>query len=209
MVSIGNELGMLLAATIGGIIIYGINYLKDKIKERKSRIRESIPRLVENDVEVYKLLSELLIRTKASRAMVLQFHNGTHYVNAASQMKMSCTHEIVADGISKEAKNMQNMLVSQHATTVNDIISSDYTVLNVCNNDVEDFKQILRSQGVETAIYAPFSKGHDIEGFIGITYLDPLMQNFSNSDKIETELNLGRIISNCSLKIGYLLRRQK
>lgn len=208
-VSVGSEAGMILGAVIGGAALFFLNHLKEWMKKRKNAKKESIPRMVENDVEVYKLLSELLLTTKASRALVFQFHNGTHYVNSASQMKMSCTHEIVADGISKEAKSMQNMLISQHAQAVNDIISHPSAIVDINDCDTEELKQILRAQGVEVAVYAPFSRGTDVEGFIGINYLDPIDHNYPG-EKLETVREyLGGCVSKCSLKIGYLLRRQK
>jgi hypothetical protein len=206
--SVGIETGMLLGAVVGGIVIHGISTLKTAYSNRKDAKRESIPSMVETDVEIYKLLSEILLKSKASRASVFQFHNGTHYVNSASQMKISCTHEVVADGISKEAKNMQNMLISQYAKIVNDIISKPYTVIDVGSSDSEDFIQILRSQGVESAVYTPFYRGTDIEGFISLSYLDPLVSNFPGESNNSIEGILSNMISECSLKIGYLLRKQ-
>lgn len=205
--AVGGEIGLLLAAVIGGVIIHAVNYVKDAYKKRKGSKRESIPRMVENDVEIYKLLSAVMMTTKASRASVFQFHNGTHYVNTASQMKMSCTHEMVADGISKEVKNMQNLLISQYATTVNTIISNPFTTLRTTNHENEDFIQILRSQGVDTAIFAPFSRGTDIEGYISISYLDSLSENFPEESDSSIEARIGYNLSECSLRIGYLLRK--
>lgn len=206
--TVGTEIGMLLGAVVGGMILYGVNVLKSKIASKKEPKRESIPLMVENDVEVYKILSEVLLKSKASRALVMQFHNGTHYVNSASQMKMSCTHEVVSDGIAKVSKNMQNMLISQHAQSVNNIITNASFPVKVDDDDTEELKQLLRAQGVDFAMYAPFMRGSDIEGFIGINYLDPLVDNFPGESEEIVQDKLGHLLASCALKIGYLLRRK-
>jgi hypothetical protein len=76
-------------------------------------------------------LTELMVQTKADRAFVVQFHNGTYYINKANQMKMSCTHEIVKEGISREQENLQDVILSRTPIVAIDLLSKPYVRVSI------------------------------------------------------------------------------
>ena len=165
----------------------------------------SITHLVETDIAVYTHLSELMISTGAVRAFVFQFHNGVFYVNTSNQMKMSCTHEVTKEGISKECKNMQDMLLSQTPISVSEIVKSESYRIDTNTDSDCNFHHLLRSQGIHLAIFSKITNKDNIEGFLGIGYWDG--QSISSMDfdeNVATDL-----VKDRADKIGFLLRGKK
>jgi hypothetical protein len=72
---------------------------------------------------VYNKLVELRAVTDADRASVIRFHNGNEFLLSDPVWKCTCTHEAVKAGVSYEAVNMQNVLVSIVTEMVEPMIS--------------------------------------------------------------------------------------
>lgn len=193
------ETMMTLGAGLAGFVGYYVNKSIGSIKAhfKKKAERASVPELVKKDIGVYRDLTELLVQTEADRTFVIQFHNGTYYMNKAGQMKMSCTHEIVKDGVSREQDKMQDLLLSKYSSMVNSVIGSPY--VEVCvKKDNYYFAQLLRSQGVETCLLCVIKDDDIIEGLIGANYLE-------GHDKPK---GAEEAIMTFTKKIGFLLRSQ-
>lgn len=68
---------------------------------------------VQGHREIYRALIELRALTDADRAYVYRFHNGGEFLLSDPVWRVSCTHEIVRDGVTYEATNIQGILVSR------------------------------------------------------------------------------------------------
>jgi hypothetical protein len=200
------KFGIEVATGIGGALVGLIIYASKMAwnawlshKERKiTEEKEMIPRLVKRDIGVYRDLTELLVAVGADRAFVMQFHNGTYYVNKGNQMKMSCTHEIVREGISREQEDMQDILLSRFPSTVNDLLSSPYTSVSTKDQSYF-FAQMLKNQGVNRCIMAVIKDGEIVEGFLGVSFL---------ADENVNEEEVGKLVIDYSQRIGYTLRKK-
>jgi hypothetical protein len=93
--------GVVSAATA----VFGM-YLKMRYDEKKSKEFSYDPRLHSN---VISALEYTMQKTEADRVYVLEFHNGEHYFSGRSQQKLSCTYEVVSEGISCESQTIQNL----------------------------------------------------------------------------------------------------
>lgn len=193
-----------ISTGLGALTVYLIHKVRDMYKEYRRKSHNSIPKLIESDLQVYQTLSELLYSTRCDRAFVLQFHNGTYYVNQANQMKSSCTHEVVREGISREQNNLKDLLLSRMAVTVSEIIShttSEFIVHDGTMANPNYFFQLLRDQGVSVFIASPMMNDNAVEGIIGLVYLDR-----DDYDRVRTANNIPFNLTTAAQKIGFTLR---
>lgn len=171
--SLSNEFGGIIGAFCGGFIIFLFNILYRKVMKKRYYTRQnSVPDLVYTDLSIYQYLTELLLLTKADRAYVMQFHNGVFYLALNSQMKLSCTHEIVKPGISREQAGLQNLLISSMSTEINALIKHDVVKFTNKENTNTYFNRFLESHGITTSIAAVMRKENLIVGLVFIDYTD-------------------------------------
>lgn len=141
--------GVVSAATA----VLGV-WLKIKYDENKNKQLNYDPGLHGN---VITALDFIIDETQCDRAYILEFHNGEHYFSGRSQQKLSCTYEVVSDGISVESHNTQNIRVSNFHGLVKSI-AQDATFR--CK-DVEgykddmSFKAFLQAKGVKSMFAQP------------------------------------------------------
>lgn len=203
----GSEFSAAMGGATAGLLLYGLRtawklFKQHRHKLRKHKREQEIPTLVKQDIGVYRDLTELLVETKSDRAYVMQFHNGSYYVNQGNQMKLSCTHEIVRSGVSREQDNMQNFLVSKFAAQLDRLSQSKSAIYNIAEDDETYFGQMNKSQGVSTFIASFIKDGNLIEGMVIINYLvgnDPEDKNLEK---------YAAIVEDVAGKVGYLLRNQ-
>jgi GAF domain-containing protein len=184
--------GLVSAATA----VLGV-WLKIKYDENKNKQLNYDPQLHGN---VVTALEFILQETEADRSYVLEFHNGEHYFSGRSQQKLSCTYEIVSEGISVESQNIQNIRVSNFHGLVKSI-SQDQTF--ACRNvdrydDDMSFRAFMQSKGVKSMFARPIKT---LNGkIIGIIILEYVKEPRRWSDDAEEFLKKqSRIIS------GYLI----
>jgi hypothetical protein len=184
--------GLVSAATA----VLGI-WLKIKYDENKNKQLNYDPQLHGN---VVTALEFILQETEADRSYVLEFHNGEHYFSGRSQQKLSCTYEIVSEGISVESQNIQNIRVSNFHGLVKSI-SQDKTF--ACRNvdqydDDMSFRAFMQSKGVKSMFARPIKT---LNGkIIGIIILEYVKEPRRWSDDAEDFLKKqSRMIS------GYLI----
>lgn len=184
--------GLVSAATA----VLGV-WLKIKYDENKNKQLNYDPQLHGNVVTALEFIMQ---ETEADRSYVLEFHNGEHYFSGRSQQKLSCTYEIVSEGISVESQNIQNIRVSNFHGLVKSI-SQDQTF--ACRNvdqydDDMSFRAFMQSKGVKSMFARPIKT---LNGkIIGIIILEYVKEPRRWSDDAEDFLKKqSRIIS------GYLI----
>lgn len=141
--------GVVSAATA----VFGM-YFKTKYDEKKSKEFNYDPKLHEN---VVSALNFIINETQADRAYVMEFHNGEHYFSGRSQQKLSCTYEVVSEGISVESANVQNVRISNFHSLIK-YISREETFIcedvDQYNNDIT-YKSFLQQKGVKSIFARP------------------------------------------------------
>ena len=141
--------GVVSAATA----VLGI-WLKIKYDEKKDKQLNYDPQLHGN---VITALDFILEETGADRAYVLEFHNGEHYFSGRSQQKLSCTYEVVSEGISVESHSIQNIRVSNFHGLVKSIAQGKTFKCKNINeyNDDMAFRAFMQSKGVKSMFARP------------------------------------------------------
>lgn len=184
--------GVVSAATA----VLGI-WLKIKYDEKKDKQLNYDPQLHGN---VITALDFILDETGADRAYVLEFHNGEHYFSGRSQQKLSCTYEVVSEGISVESHSIQNIRVSNFHGLVKSIAQGETFKCKHIEkyNDDMSFKAFLQGKGVQSMFARPVKT---LNGkIIGIIILEYVKEPRRWSEEAEEFLNKqSKIVS------GYLI----
>ena len=172
-------------------------WLKIKYDEKKSKQFVYDPNCHSN---VISALNYVLDETGADRVYILEFHNGEHYFSGRSQQKLSCTYEVVSEGISSECQTLQNIRTSNfHGLTHS--VSQEKTFkcpnLEEYSDDI-GFKSFLEQKGVKSFFARPVKT---LNGkILGILCFEYVKENRKWSEEAEEfSRKQSRIIS------GYLI----
>jgi hypothetical protein len=144
--------------------------------------------------EIYTELVGLRVLTNADRAYVLRFHNGTEFLPSHPAWKLSCTHEIVKNGVTYEAAKLQNVLVSLIPNIINPILTGSSSaagivvpecpecpfqqkclrenkrvvVAHVDEMESSFCKHHLQTQNIRTSVMCGIAIGGSVFGIVGI-----------------------------------------
>lgn len=193
----GFDIISMLAGVISAVTAVLGMYFKMKYDEKKSKEFNYDPSLHDNIVSALDFVME---ETEADRVYILEFHNGEHYFSGRSQQKLSCTHEVVSEGISAESHNLQNIRISNFHGLIKNIAKGDTfkcPELQKFNSDIA-FKSFLESKGVKSLFARPVKT---LNGkILGIIALEYVKENRVWSEDAESFVRKqARIIS------GYLI----
>jgi hypothetical protein len=167
----GTELGGLLLV---GILGFTLLWLKSRIFNimKKPALQDQ----VEVDLSIRDVLAAARSKMDAHRSYVYMFHNGDYYNNGNSILKMSCTHESVAAGISKEGAQAQGILVSTVPEAVLSLVEAGntpetITITHIHNLQPCYYRSAMEAQGVATVAKCALYKNNNIIGFVGVDFL--------------------------------------
>ena len=116
-------------------------------------------------------LNSLMVEAKADRAYIFRFHNGDAYYNGTHKNKMSCDYEVVTNGTSREAVNLQNMPVSLFSQFIKDVIA-----LKMFHPDIATIKDVitkteLQRQGIKGIHAVPYYRDGKLFAIVGLDYV--------------------------------------
>ena len=191
----------LFASVITAVATLGATFLslwlrhKYETKQKEKNILHEHSRRNQN---VYTALDYVLNEFDTDRAYVFEFHNGEVYYSGGSQQKFSCTYEVVSEGISAEAMNVQSMRVSNFHYFIDELIKEG----GFCCVDIEkiedaSFKNMLQDRGVESFYATPIKTlNGKIIGLLGI--------DFVKSSKTDCSPDLYNLKQQARIIGGYL-----
>ena len=147
-------------------------------------------------------LNSLMKEAKADRAYIFRFHNGDSYYNGTHKNKMSCDYEVVTNGTSREAVNLQNMPVSLFSQFIKDVI-----LLKMFHPDIDNMVDVitkteLKRQGIKGINAVPYYRDGKLFAIIGLDYVRNFgdIVSFEKNSQKEKEWLLDR-----AKQIGDLL----
>jgi hypothetical protein len=137
---------------------------------QKQKTKRSIEKNIVRDLRIKEVLVELRVLLRAERAYVSLFHNGEYYIDGSDKGKKSRTHEVVKEGVSYEAHNFQNVVVS--LMTEEMVMLSPGQPKFLCMKDVPDsnFRRKYEVLGVQSLARYPLMSGKNIIGFVGADF---------------------------------------
>ena len=113
VVLIATNIGYLIA---GVFICYIV--VKKKLAEYLSDVKKNlnvsskIPRQAKYDIDIIRKMEQVKEILNADRVQVYEFHNGEHYANGRSALKVSCTYEVYRVGIEPVQTKMTSIPIS-------------------------------------------------------------------------------------------------
>ena len=159
---------------------------------------------IKNDTErsgnVYTALRYTMQTMEADRAYVLEFHNGGHYYSGRGQQKFSCTHEIAAEGITKECIKSQEHRVSNYFEYINELINEkEFKYEDITQVSDSSFLMLLNRSGVKSIFNVPIKTlDGKIIGILGVDFVKEPMIQFTQQDadflKKESRLIAGYLV---------------
>lgn len=197
--------------TVSGFIylafIYGKTQL-DLIKKQLETYRPvEIPRNIiisstEDNKRINSILYDLLLKTRADRSYVFQFHNGRKGLSGVEFLFMTNTHEQVMPGVSSEISNLQSVPISIGTEMLEDMIKDGEGKCWITENIKDSSTRgILQRQATK---YLCFDLIHDTEGnLIGFTGVDYVNRPVPN------DINISNYMAINSAKIEELLKREE
>lgn len=186
-------------------------------EEGKKHPHPSIGECIKKDEIVYNELFRLLFFAQASRAYVLQFHNGSVFTTNNPIWKFSKSYEICNDGIKAEVDSTQNIMIAHmtqmFAPLYNKEISSSngvkliksdtknvnltcpdmdaYPVYSITSDQVSNYyiSSFLMNRCIKECIFSPiFDTECNIIGLICLDYCSKALTEASLYDKIVPEM---------------------
>lgn len=162
------------------------------LDKAKKSIEETIPQKIKKQCDIDYLIINKMEEVKeflrADRVQVYDFHNGGHFANGRSALKVSCTYEVCRAGI----KSYQMYLQSIPLNCIPQFIKKLLIDSRMQINDLEDIKEIMpatyslkKSQNIKS--YFDIILNNEFNepiGFLAIQYENENKVNFS-----EKELN--------------------
>lgn len=139
---IATTIGTLLA---GAYISYKV--CKQKVGEFltnwQGSVSSKVPKQSQLDIKVLNRMEEVKELLDADRVHVYEFHNGEHYANGRSALKVSCTYEVCKAGVNSIQRESMSIPIS---------VMPRY-IANILDNSIVDTEDINNIKDVMPATY--------------------------------------------------------
>ena len=154
-----------------GLILFYYKSLVTKVVITKIEKVDELKKDITNNVLIQQMLNDLMLKYKADRAYIFQFHNTIKYYDGTHRNHQSMSFEVCNNGVSPEAHNLQNIPVSLYPLFLQQIMLER---MNYCDvNEIQEHttKSELLRQGVKSICIAPYFKNGNFVAYIGIDYV--------------------------------------
>ena len=136
--TIATFIGTFLAGTF---ICYKV--CKQKIdqflKNWQGSVSSKVPKQSKIDIKVLNRMEEVKEILDADRVLVYEFHNGEHYANGRSALKVTCTYEVCRAGVKSVQRESMSVPISIMPRYIATIL--DNSIVDV--KDIEDIKETM------------------------------------------------------------------
>ena len=180
---VATAIGTFLA---GAYICYRI--CKAKIEEFLNTwhgsVGAKIPRQSKIDLEVLKHMEEIKEMLNADRVHVYEFHNGEHYANGRSALKVSCTYEVcrvAVNPLQNECRSIPISCMPKYIAKIIDNHIVDVRDIETIKDEMPATYNLKFSQGVRAFSNAVIlNKQKEPVGFIEVQWFN--RKNFTKND---------------------------
>jgi hypothetical protein len=177
-------------------ILFYYKALITQVVEKKVSTVDEVKKDINNNVLIQQMLNELMLRYKADRAYIFQFHNTIKYYDGSHRNHQSMTFEVCANGISSEAQGLQNLAVSLFPVFLQEVLLE-----RMQYNDINDIREqttriSLRKQGIKSIFIAPYFKDGKFVAYIGLDFVKEEMKEDFNYNEYKAIINeIGNILT--------------
>jgi len=171
------------------LIVFILFYYKSLITnvvETKIDNTDEVKEDINNNVLIQQMLNELMLRYKADRAYVFQFHNTIRYYDGSHRNHQSMTFEVCSNGVSSEAHGLQNLAVSLYPVFLQEVMLERMQYKDVNKIKEESTRIGLRKQGIKSIFISPYFKDGKFVAYIGLDFVKEEMQNDFNYNEFKS-----------------------
>lgn len=173
-----------LLTAIAGLIV--------ALNKAKKTIEETIPQKIKKqcniDYLIINKMEEIKEFLRADRVQVYDFHNGGHFANGRSALKVSCSYEVCRAGIKSYQMYLQSIPLNCIPQFIKKLLNENRMKIN----NLEEIKDLMpatyslkKSQNVKSYFDIVLNnEENEPIGFLAIQYENENKVNFS-----EKELN--------------------
>ena len=171
------EIGTMLAAiAFTGYVFYKTfsARLEKWVKDERTGVSKTIGKQSEIDCEIVQEAEKLKEIIAADRVQVFEFHNGVHYANGRSALRMSCTYEVCRYGIEPCLNKMAGVPLTVVPNLIKALLDKDKIVIedidDVMNNMPSTYN-LLCSMGVKSFYaYVIHNNNGEPVGFVALQF---------------------------------------
>jgi hypothetical protein len=163
------EAGALIG--LGAIVLIAI-FIKKKVASILARTL--LKRSIEADHRITEIIAEIRVLTSSDRVSIYMFHNGDHYVNGNSILRISCAYETIGAGVQGVMTTSQNILCSTVPEALDFILTckgdevyhAETTDLPFCF-----YRSVLEANGVIGVAKYPLKYQGEVIGFVCLDFV--------------------------------------
>ena len=168
-----------IITSITALIVAISTLIKNLIDAKKNLIPHRVKTQSSINMNIVKLMEDAKEYFRADRIQVYDYHNGGHFANGRSALKVSCTFEVVRSGIKSCQQELQGIPLTFISQFNHRLLNEETMYIR----DLEEIKesmpftyQIKHNQGIKSFYdIILHNKNGDPIGFLGVQY---------NSDEI-------------------------
>lgn len=138
IMEVGKALGTILAE-----VLIALYFCHKYIKQATAKfpIGPGVKAQAEIDLKIIKEMDYYKELLKADRVLLFEFHNGQHYSNYRSALKMSASYEVYRAGLTETAQACSGIPIASMPHFVSAITNEGYVICK----DLEDIKNEMGS----------------------------------------------------------------
>ena len=161
----------ILLGALSGLIL-AIIKLQNTIKNNLPKIMK---KQVNNNLLIYNLLNEILVKFKCDRVQIYDFHNGERYINGYHALKMSCTYEVTSSKVKPKQNQLQGIPINCQPHFVSSLLDNRYLNIEDINNiktSMPATYEFKKRQRIKSFYDIILEKGNVPVSFLAIQYCD-------------------------------------
>ena len=168
---------VVLILMLVGFILYLYRGLFTEVVEYKIKPHKTINETINNNVLVQEMLNDLMVKFKADRSYIFQFHNTIKYYDGSHKNHMSNSFEVCTNGISPEAHWLQNIPVSLYPIFLQQVMLKKMNYVDVNDIKEQTTRITLLKQGIKSIIISPYFDNGQFVAYIGCDYVKQKMDS--------------------------------
>lgn len=189
IVDFAQVVGNIIAAAVLSIY-FAVQYIKKT--NAKVKIGKTVIEQTDISLEIYQTMNYYKELLKADRILLFEFHNGQHYSNYRSAIRMSASYEVYRAGLESVLSQCTNLPITIMPRLIKGITTQDY----VYCQDIERIKGDMGScyefkKGINVHSYFDIAlKDQDgfIIGFVAVHWNNPIPSHVHLEEDYKDEL---------------------
>ena len=172
-------------------LITGLCSLLVAVKKIKKEVEDTLPKKIKKqssiDIEIINRMERIKELLGADRVQIYEFHNGVHYANGRSALKVSCSYEVCRVGVKACQMYLQSIPLSCIPQFIKELLNENLMKINSLEdikNKMPETYELKKSQQVASFYDIVLNnKEQEPIGFLAIQYTEPNKISFNDNEK--------------------------